>query len=45
MTLDNATPVLQAGASGVAVISAIAYPDHPYEAAEQFKNLVDKIKI
>ena len=45
ITLANATPVLQAGASGVAVISAIAHADNPYEAAEEFKNLVDKIKI
>ena len=45
ITLANATPVLQAGASGVAVISAIAHADDPYEATQQFKNLVDKIKI
>ena len=45
ITLANATPVLQAGATGVAVISAIAHADNPYEAAEEFKNLVDIIKI
>ncbi|MDU4878054.1 MAG: thiamine phosphate synthase, partial [Veillonella dispar] len=44
ITLDNAKPVLQAGASGVAVISAIAHADSPYEAAQQFKHLVDSTK-
>ena len=44
ITLDNAKPVLQAGASGVAVISAIAHADSPYEAAQEFKHLVDGIK-
>ena len=39
ITLDNAKPVLQAGACGVAVISAIAHADSPYEAARQFKEL------
>ena len=41
ITLDNAKPVLQAGACGVAVISAIAHADSPYEAALRFKHLVD----
>ena len=36
ISLDNAEPVLQAGACGVAVISAIAHTDNPYEAAQQF---------
>lgn len=40
ITLGNAKPVLQAGACGVAVISAIAHADSPYEAAQQFKTLV-----
>ena len=44
ITLDNAKPILQAGASGVAVISAIAHADSPYEAAQEFKHLVDGIK-
>ena len=44
ITLANAMPVLQAGASGVAVISAIAHADNPYEATQQFKCLVDNIK-
>ena len=44
ITLDNAKPVLQAGACGVAVISAIAHADSPYEAAQQFKHLFDGIK-
>ncbi|MBS6334123.1 MAG: thiamine phosphate synthase, partial [Veillonella sp.] len=44
ITLNNAKPVLEAGASGVAVISAIAHADNPYEATQQFKCLVDNIK-
>ena len=31
-------------ACGVAVISAIAHADSPYEAAQEFKHLVDGIK-
>jgi len=41
ITLDNAKPILQAGACGVAVISAIAHADSPYEAAQEFKRLLD----
>ena len=37
ITLDNARPVLEAGACGVAIISAIAHADNPYEVAQQFK--------
>ncbi|WP_456156493.1 hydroxyethylthiazole kinase [Veillonella sp.] len=44
ITLDNAEPVLQAGACGVAVISAIAHADNPYEAVQQFKVLIDNSK-
>ena len=44
ITLDNASSVLQAGASGVAVISAIAHAESPYEAAQQFKYLAERIK-
>ena len=44
ITLNNAKPVLEAGASGVAVISAIAHADNPYEVTQQFKCLVDNIK-
>lgn len=40
ITLDNALSVLHGGACGVAVISAIAHAEHPYEAARQFKELV-----
>ena len=39
ITLDNAMAVLRAGACGVAVISAIAHAENPYEAARQFKEL------
>ena len=42
ITLDNAEPVLQAGACGVAVISAIAHAENPYEAAQAFKKLADR---
>ena len=44
ITLNNAKSVLEAGASGVAVISAIAHADNPYEVTQQFKCLVDNIK-
>ena len=44
ITLDNAVPVIQAGACGVAVISAIAHAEHPYEAAQQFKQLASDIQ-
>lgn len=37
ITLDNARSVLEAGACGVAIISAIAHADNPYDAAQQFK--------
>ena len=40
ITLDNAMAVLHAGACGVAVISAIAHAENPYEAALQFKQLI-----
>ena len=44
ITLDNAQPILQAGACGVAIISAIAHAESPYEAAQQFKHLAESIK-
>ncbi len=44
ITLDNAMAVLRAGACGVAVISAIAHAENPYEAAQQFKQLVSNIQ-
>ena len=40
ITLDNTRVVLRAGACGVAVISAIAHAEKPYEATRQFKQLV-----
>ena len=43
ITLDNAMTVLRAGACGVAVISAIAHAENPYEAARQFKELVSSL--
>lgn len=39
---DNALPVIQAGASGVAVISAIAAADSPEKAAKQIREIVEK---
>ena len=44
ITLDNARAVLHAGACGVAIISAIAHAEHPYEAAQQFKQLASDIQ-
>lgn len=43
ITLDNAMAVLHAGACGVAVISAIAHAEKPYEAARQFKELTSSL--
>ena len=43
ITLDNAMAVLHAGACGVAVISAIAHVEKPYEAALKFKQLASDI--
>ncbi len=40
ITLDNTRAVLQAGACGVAVISAIAHAENPYETVLQFKQLI-----
>ena len=44
ITLDNARAVLHAGACGVAVISAITHAEHPYEAAQQLKQLASDIQ-
>lgn len=41
ITLDNAVPIIQGGACGIAIISAITHADNPYDAAQQFKHLVD----
>ena len=43
ITLDNTMAVLRAGACGVAVISAIAHAENPYEAARQFKELASSL--
>jgi thiamine-phosphate pyrophosphorylase len=40
ITAENALPVLQAGADGVAVISAISQHKSPKEAAEDLKGIV-----
>ena len=43
ITIDNAMAVLRAGACGVAVISAIAHAEKPYEAVRQFKELASSL--
>ena len=43
ITLDNTMAVLRAGACGVAVISAIAHAEKPYEAVRQFKELASSL--
>ncbi|MFS0576044.1 thiamine phosphate synthase [Sporosarcina sp. 179-K 3D1 HS] len=41
ITLDNFAPVIQAGASGVSLISAIASSHNPYETARNFATAID----
>ena len=43
ITIDNAMAVLRAGVCGVAVISAIAHAEKPYEAVRQFKELASSL--
>lgn len=40
ITYDNAAPVIQAGADGVSIISAISQSTDPKKAAEELKSLV-----
>ncbi|WP_353854241.1 thiamine phosphate synthase [Bacillus sp. Bos-x628] len=40
ITSDNAAPVIQAGADGISIISAISQSKQPRKAAEQLKSLV-----
>lgn len=40
ITYDNAAPVIQAGADGVSIISAISQSPDPKKAAEELKSLV-----
>lgn len=40
ITYDNAAPVIQAGADGVSIISAISQSSDPKKAAEELKSLV-----
>lgn len=42
ITAHNALPVMQAGASGVAVISAIAAAENPEKAAKEIREVVEK---
>jgi thiamine-phosphate pyrophosphorylase len=41
ITIDNAAPVIEAGASGVSVISAIAASADPYLKAVEFRQVVE----
>ncbi|MCM3026925.1 thiamine phosphate synthase [Bacillus safensis] len=44
ITYDNAAPVIQAGADGVSIISAISQNTDPKKAAEELKSLVEAEK-
>ncbi|MEB2270351.1 thiamine phosphate synthase [Bacillus safensis] len=44
ITYDNAAPVIQAGADGVSIISAISQSTDPKKAAEELKSLVEAKK-
>jgi thiamine-phosphate pyrophosphorylase len=41
ITIDNAGPVVEAGADGVSVITAISHALSPYEAAKALKNSIN----
>ncbi|MGG1861773.1 thiamine phosphate synthase [Bacillus safensis] len=41
ITYDNAAPVIQAGADGISIISAISQSTDPKKAAEKLKSLVE----
>ncbi|WP_041072106.1 thiamine phosphate synthase [Bacillus sp. OxB-1] len=43
ITLDNFEPVIQAGASGVSLISAIASADDPFATAQKFAATIEEI--
>ncbi|MEK5337418.1 thiamine phosphate synthase [Bacillus sp. FSL M8-0166] len=44
ITYDNAAPVIQAGADGISIISAISQSADPKKAAEELKSLVETEK-
>ncbi|MFP5201224.1 MULTISPECIES: thiamine phosphate synthase [Bacillus] len=44
ITCDNAAPVIQAGADGVSIISAISQSTDPKKAAEELRSLVEAEK-
>lgn len=44
ITYDNAAPVIQAGADGISIISAISQSTDPKKAAEKLKSLVEEEK-
>jgi thiamine-phosphate pyrophosphorylase len=41
ITIENTLPIIQAGADGVSMISAISQAEDPEEAARQFRKTVD----
>ncbi len=41
ITADRVTEVLEAGAYGVAIMSAISTADNPREATRQFRDAID----
>ena len=45
ITVDNAEDVIQAGADGVAIITAISHANDPYNAAEVLSRIVAKAKL
>ena len=45
ITYDNAAPVIQAGADGISIISAISQSADPKKAAEELKSLVEAEKV
>ncbi|MBC8081349.1 MAG: thiamine phosphate synthase [Gorillibacterium sp.] len=45
ITVDNAADIIQAGADGVSVITAISHANDPYNAAEVLSRIVAKAKL
>ncbi|NLJ49182.1 MAG: thiamine phosphate synthase [Candidatus Atribacteria bacterium] len=44
ITLENLPEVIQSGADGVAVISAIIGAESPFEAAKKFRSVIDSLR-
>lgn len=45
ITADNAASLIQAGADGIALISAIFMADQPEEAARKLRTIIDQAKV